>query len=258
MLERLLEKLGLSEKEAKVYLATLELGQDTVQNIAKKADVQRPTTYVILEKLMATGLASTVEQGKKTLYIAESPKELQNLLEDQQHQIEMHRKELDDSMGQFMAIYNASGDKPVVRYFEGEDGLVALDRYGHDQFDTAKPILAIMPFDLLEEQFPSRRKEALKDRVDRKIRSRVIYTHRDGALPEAENRQHLRDARFIPREKLPIDATLQIYPDWGVKFYNFQPENHFGVLMQSPQIAKNMAVFFELAWLGARAMEPNK
>lgn len=252
MLERLLEKLGLSEKEAKVYLATLELGQDTVQNIAKKASVQRPTAYVILEKLMTTGLVSTVQQGKKTLFVAESPKELQNLLEEQKHQIDMHRQELDDAMGQFMAIHNASGDKPVVRYFEGEEGLVALDRYGHDQFPPGKEILGIMPIDLIEEQFPKRREEAMSDRVKRRIPSRIIYTHRDGPFPEEVNKKQLRNAVFISREKLPIDVTLQIYPEWGVKFYNFQPGKHFGVLMQSEQIAKNMQAFFELAWLGAK------
>lgn len=66
-------KLGLSEKEAKVYLAALELAQDSAQNIAKKAGVNRPTTYVILEKLMKLGLANTLEENKKTLFVAESP-----------------------------------------------------------------------------------------------------------------------------------------------------------------------------------------
>lgn len=37
-----LMKLGLSEKDAKVYLAALELAQDTVQNIAKKFQFNYP------------------------------------------------------------------------------------------------------------------------------------------------------------------------------------------------------------------------
>jgi sugar-specific transcriptional regulator TrmB len=73
MLETLI-KLGLSEKEAAVYLATLELGEDTALNIAEKSQVNRTTTYVILEKLMKLGLASTVERGKKTVFVAEDPR----------------------------------------------------------------------------------------------------------------------------------------------------------------------------------------
>ena len=47
-----LKQLGLEEKQAKIYLASLELGPDTAQNIAYKASLKRPTTYVILEELI--------------------------------------------------------------------------------------------------------------------------------------------------------------------------------------------------------------
>lgn len=42
-LENKLKELGLADKEARVYLASLELGSDTVQNIAKKSGVNRAT-----------------------------------------------------------------------------------------------------------------------------------------------------------------------------------------------------------------------
>jgi hypothetical protein len=50
----------------------------------------------------------------------------------------------------------------------------------------------------------------------------------------------------------PIDETVQVYPDWGVKFFNFDPDNHFGVLIQSPDVARNMTHILELAWIGAQ------
>ena len=59
-LEFKLKELGLAEKEAKVFLASLELGSSAVQEIAKKAEINRATTYVIIEKLMKKGLMSSV------------------------------------------------------------------------------------------------------------------------------------------------------------------------------------------------------
>ena len=50
--------LGLSEKEAAVYLASLELGPAPVQDISHKAKVNRATTYVMIESLMGRGLIS--------------------------------------------------------------------------------------------------------------------------------------------------------------------------------------------------------
>ena len=41
MFENELQQLGLSEKEAKVYLASLELGSTSVLEISKKAGLKR-------------------------------------------------------------------------------------------------------------------------------------------------------------------------------------------------------------------------
>ena len=46
--------LGLNEKQAKVYLALLQLGQAGVTAVAEKAGTKRPTTYLILEELRQT------------------------------------------------------------------------------------------------------------------------------------------------------------------------------------------------------------
>jgi len=44
-----LEKLGLNEKEARVYLALLELGESNIQGLSAKSSVKRTTVYDILE-----------------------------------------------------------------------------------------------------------------------------------------------------------------------------------------------------------------
>lgn len=252
MLEKILEKIGLSAKEAKVYLAALELGQDSVQNIAKKAGVNRPTAYFILERLMELGLASTLEHGKKTVFVAENPKELETLLEREKQEMEARRSELKESMNQLTAIYNAKEGKPIVRYFEGADGLEALDRYGQDSLKKNKELFYIIPIDLIEKYFPNRRKTSLKERVRLGIKSRAIYTHAEGPITNYKNKDELRDGIFIPRSKFPLDGTITIYPNWGIKLYYFSPSKPYGVVIESKELAKNMALMFELAWSGAK------
>jgi len=77
---RELEKLGLSDKEAAVYLASLELGPSPVQVISRKAEVNRATTYVMIEVLLQKGLMSTFDKGKKTMYTAEKPERLHRIV----------------------------------------------------------------------------------------------------------------------------------------------------------------------------------
>lgn len=247
MIETLI-KLGLSEKEAAVYLAALELGEDTAQNIAEKSQVNRATTYVILEKLIKLGLVSTVERGKKTAFIAEDPHELANIFEAQRREIDERKRLLADSMSQLQAVHNASQKKPIVRFFEGADGLEALDRYGHDQIKPNSEYLGIIPVDIVEEQFPRRRSAAVNDRVERGIRSLAIYTHKDGAVMLAHDPANLRESRFLSRDVFPITGSITIYPEWGVKFFDFDPHVPVGVLIQSPAIANNMKELFKLAW----------
>lgn len=244
-------KLGLSEKEAKVYLAALELSKDTVQNIAKKAGINRPITYVVLEKLMKMGLISSLEQGKKTYFVAEDPKELELLLEKQRREIDDKKNELKAVMNELSAIHNSRSDKPIVKYFEGEDGLLTMDKYGRNLMRKGSETIAITPVDLIEKKFPERRKQAISERVKLGVRSRTIYTHKDGPIDNYTNKKELREGLFVPRNLLPIDTTITVYPDWGVKIFYFG-DNPYGVVIESKDIAKNMRVLLDLAWTGAK------
>jgi predicted transcriptional regulator len=61
-----LKTAGLDEKEAQVYLGLLELGTASVQLIASKAGLKRPTTYLILDSLQAKGMVSIIPRAKKS------------------------------------------------------------------------------------------------------------------------------------------------------------------------------------------------
>ncbi|MCX6800540.1 MAG: hypothetical protein NT091_05345 [Candidatus Falkowbacteria bacterium] len=56
-----LEQLGFSKKEASVYLASLELGASSVQKIAEQAQVNRVTTYVIIEGIKSKVIYTSSE-----------------------------------------------------------------------------------------------------------------------------------------------------------------------------------------------------
>ena len=50
-MEEKLEQIGLDPKEAKVYLAMLELGETTVARIAQKSKIKRTTAYDLVDSL---------------------------------------------------------------------------------------------------------------------------------------------------------------------------------------------------------------
>jgi sugar-specific transcriptional regulator TrmB len=80
-LQKTLEKYGLTAKQAKIYLATLELGSAPVNLIAKKSAIPRPSCYDILESLNNLGIASTFTKKKTRYYSVEDPRKIIKLAE---------------------------------------------------------------------------------------------------------------------------------------------------------------------------------
>src|SRR4051812_35603168 len=105
-----LQDLGLSEKEARVYLAALEIGQATADQLAKQANIKRPTTYVQLESLMKMGLMSTYEEGKKTYFTPESPDTLKKIFESKKREFEAREQDLTAILPELVRKFEGAGE----------------------------------------------------------------------------------------------------------------------------------------------------
>ncbi|PIQ07485.1 MAG: hypothetical protein COW72_00120, partial [Candidatus Nealsonbacteria bacterium CG18_big_fil_WC_8_21_14_2_50_37_10] len=120
-----LRKLGLSEKEVRVYLAGLELGPSSVQKIAKKAKITRPTTYEIIKTLEEKGLFTETKQKKKRLFVAQSPERILGVMRIQKREIEEKEREFIRVIAALESKY--SKEKEGAEVFKGREGLKALE-----------------------------------------------------------------------------------------------------------------------------------
>ena len=73
MLEKYLQEIGLSDKEASVYVALLQVDNDSVLDLAKRTKINRTTIYPVLESLAKKGLISEIKIDKKVRFQAEPP-----------------------------------------------------------------------------------------------------------------------------------------------------------------------------------------
>ena len=72
----MLQELGFTEGEIKVYLALFDLGESTVGPISKKSGVTHAKVYPILNKLIEKGLVSHVIKEGRQNFSATSPNSL--------------------------------------------------------------------------------------------------------------------------------------------------------------------------------------
>ncbi|MCE9642843.1 MAG: hypothetical protein K8Q97_00805 [Candidatus Andersenbacteria bacterium] len=251
-----LMSLGLKDKQASVYLSCLQLGPSPAQYIAKKADVVRATTYVILEELMAMGLVTKYKEGKKTMFSAEAPRQLMRLLEKEEEVIEQRQKDLEQILPELQMLTKALGDKPSVRYFEGKEGLAAIRR---DLVMYSRPedtIYNFTPADHLVGVFPDDEHTNYVQRVAKGIKGKTIFSTTSEQLRKYWSSQEFSrhtERRYVPHNKFPVPAGMTIYRD-RVAIGSFTGKL-FGVIIESEQMANMMRALFDLAWESAKGID---
>lgn len=114
-LTELVRQYGLSENEAKLYLAALELGEASVQDMAKKAAVKRTSIYYMLDELESKGVLTTTKRNKKIYYIAASPTDLLKSFRSRLVEFEKTAEILEQHRGKIFK-------KPRIYFLQGPSG----------------------------------------------------------------------------------------------------------------------------------------
>ncbi len=237
-----LEEFGLTEKEAKVYLATLELGQDTVLGIAQKSELKRPTVYIVLESLIQRGLVHKVPKGTTTLYVAEDPDFLLSVIERRQ-------KAVNDVIPFLKALYNRHELKPQIRFYEGQEGIKKVYR----ELRRAKEYIYF--YGSIKDIVKNFSEEMLSYKVVKKIGIQVKEIMASDAadigyakeIVKYHNPKH--EVRVLQKGTLlAIDTAIVDNHTIAILSLKDRP---FGVIMRSPDMALSFKALFELAWQSA-------
>lgn len=119
-------KLGLSEKEALIYLTLLSHGPSSVRKLAGISGINRGTAYDCLKALKERGLVSFFNEESKQCFVAEDPARLQELVVTKQSELERSKASLDEMIPELRSLHDRGADKPVSRYYEGSQGIRAI------------------------------------------------------------------------------------------------------------------------------------
>lgn len=115
MLETL-QQLGLSKKEATVYLALLGLGQTQVSKIIDKTHYHREIVYTSLRRLVEKNLASFVRRKGKRFYQAANPEKILEIAQD-------NFQVAKGILPQLVNLQKKADRQQFIQVYEGSDGL---------------------------------------------------------------------------------------------------------------------------------------
>lgn len=251
--ESVLETIGLKDKEAKVYFACLQLGQETAFNIAQKSGVKRSTCYFVLDKLKERGFVSIKKTPKVTFYSAISPTTLLLKIEKQKDSLEKVMPELDK-------IWTEQPHKPLIQVFEGHKGVEQVYREAGEYIQKYQEFLYFgsTAHFLLNDNYKSLLDLYLKEMKNKRYRAREILVEEElkgsdylKRIKENNNPNH--QIRFFPRGIKFFENDNMIY---GNKLAIFSLKKEvFVILIESENIAASYRNLFEMAWKVSKPVE---
>ena len=240
-IRKVLLATGMSKDEVGVYLAGLELGEDTVLNIAKKAKRKRPTVYKIIDSLIGKGLMYQTYKGKTRRFGVQDPRGLE---------LEMRRKtaDLENVIPELLLLHNVSDFKPRVRFYDGRAGAIAVYQDTLESVPQGGEILSSTGIRNMSSFFPDGYPdEYIGNRVAKNISVKII------AIDSSESKEwsktsekELRDIRLVPEESFEFSGDMEIYGD-KVALISYR-ENFMAIVIESREIANMQRFMFNLAW----------
>ncbi|HZX50315.1 MAG TPA: helix-turn-helix domain-containing protein [Candidatus Paceibacterota bacterium] len=229
-----LKKLGFKDKEVRVYLAGLELGVSSVQKIARKAGVVRPTTYEIIRILKEKGLfAETTEKGRR-FFVAQPPEKILHFLRVQKREIEEKEREFIRIIAVLESKYY-SGERGGISMFHGEEGMRMLEE--KVSFSSAPEILV----------FASRadkQEMQMREELYKKIRLRLGKVQVKELYAEKLNGQFPYGERKSLATKSVVPGTLILFDQAAF----FPAENFKGYLIENQLVCELLKSFFHSLW----------
>jgi sugar-specific transcriptional regulator TrmB len=250
-----LTDFGLSEKEAAVYVATLELGHGTVSQISRKAGINRTTGYDILSSLASQELVRVSGKEPKQEYVAESPNNLLKMLNKKREYLNAEIHKIDEKTQKAEAFVpvlktiHKVESRPRVKFYEGVEG---IKQVYEDTLTSTEQILVYATVEDAHEGLKGYFPKYYQRRAASGVSVRGITPRTPMALERsAHNQDEKREMIMVPADKYRSSPDIEIY-DNKVTIASWREQ--LGIIIESAEIADAMKKLFELAWIGAKSL----
>lgn len=250
----LVEPFGVSENEARIYVALLERGVMSALKISRYLKMGRTKVYRVLDGLIEKGLVVQLYNERGFTFEAAAPAKLEMRLKQRRKELEGLEESLPSVVERLEALGGLGGLGVGVRYFEGLAGLEQITLSSLE----AKDELLIYEMDQDMSAFVSHEfaEEMRRELVKRKIVTRQL-TNKQRIESFTSVREYVRNwwqVRYVDPKLLPIQFEVLVYNSTYC-LYTFEGKKVFGVEIEHEQLAAMQKMQFEYVWGTARVLE---
>ncbi len=238
----ILKKIGLNDKDIKVYLGLLNSGATSVRDLSTAVNLNRGTVYDILKRLQEFGLATYYHHETKQKFVAEEPEKLNKVLKEKELELQKVKTSFESLIPELKSLQGKNGNKPISKFYEGNIGVrFILNDCLYSVEKTPEKEYYIYSATNVSEDLNHAYPDFTKTRIKKGIKVKAI------SLAQGGNLKGLDERRWLNTNE--DSATyIMIYAGKCAFISRDINNNPVGVLIENEMIYKTQKIIFLQLW----------
>lgn len=243
-----LKSMGLTDNEAKVYLALAKLGVSTATPIRNHVGLHTSRVYEALDSLLKKGLVSYFIRNNVKHFKAQDPEVMFEMLEEKKERIAK-------IIPQIRSLHDTGQKGYEISLYEGYKGLRQIYDHVLSLMSPSEEILVLGAeserLHLLSQTYF---REYTSRRIRRGIKMRMICNHDAMDTANAYSGFTLTQVRILPRDAR-TPSPMNIYPDKVSILLLKEKPAVFHI--ECREVAESYRTYFEFLWEMSSIFELN-
>lgn len=234
----ILEDLGLTPNEIKIYLALLDLGSSSAGKIIEKSRLQNSVTHRALNSLIEKGLINFVLEGRRKIYQATNPENFFQFMEEKKVRFEQILPELKQKQKFAEKKEQAAIYKSIRGIKEIYNNLISTKAKEYNTFGGGKEVT----YEVMGESWW---KSLHTRRIANQLPARQIFDETIREFGDELNKRSLSNVRFLSQKFAQLTETVIVGDKVGIVVFAQHP---YGFLVEDRIVAESYRKQFELMW----------
>jgi sugar-specific transcriptional regulator TrmB len=242
MKEHLLEDIGLTKGETKVYLTLLKIGETTTGKIIAEAQISAGKVYQILDRLIKKGLVGYTTKEKTKYFNAASPKRILDLLHEKEKELKEKEKKINQALPSLIAIQKEKRKHYESKFFKGFKGIHTVIFEFLDNLTSQDEIRAMGVETRRDKKYNLMWLNWHRQRIKKKIKCKMIFSSKNEFIPTLQKMKYT-EVRVL--EGI-TPATINVAKDTTLIFTYHEEPGCLSIL--NKDVAASFSTFFDNLW----------
>lgn len=245
MEQNILEQIGLTAGETKVYLALLELGSTTTGPIVDKSGISASKVYDILDRLSKKGLVSHIIKENIKYFRAANPHRIIDYLNEKEKEIINKKEQIKKILPELLLKQKLAEVKQEAEIYEGIKGiktarenLLKTLKKGDTLLILGAPVEANIKLEPWLLDFHKRREAS-------GIEMKILYNMNARKYGKIREKWKLTEVKYMEQDVI-TPTWIEIYND--ITAFFLLTEAPVAFVVKSKAISDSFREYFDLLW----------